>query len=366
MLDPKDTYLKNVTTPSTITPIDWNAITMTSASPGATAPEAVPTAKATTTSAKDTFISNTASSAVDTFSKSNPATYANDLSKGGGTAVPTGTQYDYIDGKAVPRGEQPQTPAAGPDTSAADAAFKLYLDSLGMSPEHTAAQDYLNKLITQQKNDIAAVDNHAGQTTSFAGAEKERINYGANNAIDAASRALGVFEQSDKIRADQGKARYDYEAGKVKAAADALDKAKVDQPEIVKEFEYAKKNGYTGSFEDYQNEDANRKRSTTAAPKQTNAEKTAEGYSVINQLLRPGARIAGSKAGADGKGIPYLDSDGYITSEGLDTLIAAAQSDGISRADFLKEFGVFISTHNNFNNYHLTNQEKGSLLKTGI
>lgn len=37
------------------------------------------------------------------------------------------------------------------------------------------------------------------------------------------------------------------------------------QPAAVLEFEYAKKNGYTGTFSDYQNEDANRKRSIAAA-----------------------------------------------------------------------------------------------------
>jgi hypothetical protein len=55
---------------------------------------------------------------------------------------------------------------------------------------------------------------------------------------------------------------------------------------IVGEYEYAKSQGYKGTFEQYQNEDANRKRA--AAPKQTEAEKkailTADVNDAVSQL----------------------------------------------------------------------------------
>jgi len=52
---------------------------------------------------------------------------------------------------------------------------------------------------------------------------------------------------------------------------------------IVGEYEYAKSQGYTGTFEQYQNDDANRKRA--AAPKQTEAEKKAIMVGEINDVV---------------------------------------------------------------------------------
>lgn len=62
---------------------------------------------------------------------------------------------------------------------------------------------------------------------------------------------------------------------------------------IIGEYEYAKSQGYKGTFEQYQNEDANRKRA--AAPKQTEAEKKSIMVSDVNEAVRQLGQIVKTK-----------------------------------------------------------------------
>lgn len=85
-------------------------------------------------------------------------------------------------------------------------------------------------------------------------------------------------------------------------------------------------------FSQYQTLDQNRKIALAKAP--TVNEKQSNAYSTINQLL-------GLK---NPQGIPYLDAvNGYFTPQGFSELITAAAEDGISRTDFLKQYGSYIA-----------------------
>ncbi len=326
--------------PQRTEPLDYGALNLST--PGAVSPA---------TSAKSQFVKNLSQKS---------ATPAPIVAP---TAPPTSAtpvnQFNYNNGVVTPSTPPPPgtangyiAPGANTPPSAADSAFSAYMQSLTSSPDTTAANDYLNKLITQSAQDQEKALS-SGETMGFATGEAARVGRQDSLAIDAASRAVGALSSRDQNRTTASKARLDYEQGKIDDAAKASSASK---PSIVQEFEYAKKNGYTGSFTQYQNEDANRKNPAQSTAKPTAAETQANGFSVINQLLVPGMKIKGTA------GIPYLDNEGYLTPEGLDKLIAAAESDGISRKTFLDEFGVFIGATNGFKNYNLTAAEKKRLL----
>lgn len=74
---------------------------------------------------------------------------------------------------------------------------------------------------------------------------------------------------------------------------------------IIGEYEYAKQQGYTGTFEKYQNEDANRKRA--AAPRQTEADKKAVLTADINAAVSQLGQIVKAK------GFRGVNPDDYNT-----------------------------------------------------
>lgn len=118
---------------------------------------------------------------------------------------------------------------------------------------------------------------------------------------------------------------------------------------IAGEYEYAKTQGYTGTFTQYQNEDANRKMSTTAAPKPTTQEVKDNAYTVLNQFMTPGKRVGN---------VPVLDPEGYLTAEAFKQLVSAAKEEGISRKEFIAEYASYIGNVNsNFAGYGLTPAE---------
>lgn len=134
-----------------------------------------------------------------------------------------------------------------------------------------------------------------------------------------------------------------YREGKAaadKAAAEAKKIENQSLPASAQEYEYAKRNGYTGSYTQYQTEDANRKRVAVniAAPKETLSERHASTVANISQIFSPGAVIPNSG------GTPFIDENGYATPEGFRTAMSAAAADGLSRTEFVKQFGYTIPT----------------------
>ncbi len=102
------------------------------------------------------------------------------------------------------------------------------------------------------------------------------------------------------------------------------------------------------SFNSYSTLDANRKIALTKAAN-TN-DKKSNAFSTINQLL--GVKNA--------EGMPYLDTNGYLTAKGFKDLVLAASEDGVSRADFLAQYGSYIAP-TEAQAYGLTPKEKTAL-----
>lgn len=57
----------------------------------------------------------------------------------------------------------------------------------------------------------------------------------------------------------------------------------------------------------------------------------------VAQAFSPGATVPNSG------GVPFIDNNGYATTEGFKTALKAAQQDKISRADFIKQFGHYVA-----------------------
>lgn len=105
-------------------------------------------------------------------------------------------------------------------------------------------------------------------------------------------------------------------------------------PASAQEYQYAVNHGYKGSFSQYQNEDANRKaviaKSGSTTPK-TLVERQATVLSQFSSAFTPGAKLK--------DGTPVIDASGYITPKAWKAAIQDAPAEGLTRAQFIKEFG---------------------------
>lgn len=136
-------------------------------------------------------------------------------------------------------------------------------------------EDYINNLMNFSKLDREAVekqvDRKLGLTEKLLSLQ-EKMNTAEKGNYDNVVKAVGYVGLAGMLVGDiKGLAKAEKALGLPKGAlsnAAFLSLAKTSSsngPTSVQEYEYAKRQGYTGSFTDYQNEDANRKRSIAAA-----------------------------------------------------------------------------------------------------
>lgn len=89
----------------------------------------------------------------------------------------------------------------------------------------------------------------------------------------------------------------------------------------------------------------------------TAAERSDTATANFSAAFVPGATLP--------NGIPVLDSDGYMTPEAWQSAIADAPSEGLSRADFIKNFGHFIYAGGQISpKYGLTPEEEKTVTGT--
>lgn len=153
-----------------------------------------------------------------------------------------------------------------------------------------------------------------------------------NNIV---SKAEAIDAATEKAAAELAQKQID--------AANALILAKAKESPSDKygtgaigEYNFAKENGYTGSFTQYQNEDANRKAkaagSGAAVPK-TLEERNQVALSTYKQVITSGKKLP--------DGTPILDSNGKITPVAWNALIDDYSG---SRDSFINQFGSRIYT----------------------
>lgn len=88
-----------------------------------------------------------------------------------------------------------------------------------------------------------------------------------------------------------------------------------------------------------------------AGTKPTEADKQQAAFKMVNQLLTL----------KDPTGTPYLDAKGYLSPSGFKAIVTNAVEDGISRADFLSQYGGYIDP-DNMDAYGLTAKERTALI----
>jgi len=248
-------------------------------------------------------------------------------------------------------------------------AFDEYINSLKETPEEKAAKDYLNNLITGSKLAEEKALN-SGETLGFAAGEAQRVN--RNNAItmDAAARSYDALSGSRINQSTAAKARAEFE----KSIYDK-NTPKNDPFELSPGQERYAFNPKTGAYEkvasvakevDPLDEEYKRAqirnidsqisdRVANPGGKPTEGDKKSNAYSKVNAILQPGV--------ASSDGVPFLAPDGFLTYEGFKKLVSAAQSDGISRKEFMQEYGSYFQkgVNDDYAGYNLTEQEKKTL-----
>lgn len=235
---------------------------------GATAPSATPSP------AKQQFVGNVASTAGLPTASMTP---------------PPGTANGYLSPATQnPQPQAPAAPVAPPANNAYKSAFDEYIASLKPSDEENQATKYLNDLVLGKQKQDFEIQHRPGQTASFAGAEQERADAESSMNINSATNALNAFTAQRGAGADIAKARADYEKSimpdnspfalspgqtRYDAQGNVIASSAPSAPSIsdqfgtgsIGEYNFAKSQGYKGSFTDYQNEDANRKAKAAGA-----------------------------------------------------------------------------------------------------
>lgn len=248
--DARKKYLSSVSsTPIKISPVAPGPMTMLPGTPGATAPAPTPTPSP----AKEKYMASL-SSDQPTVSSYQPTAVGGMSPITGNTQTPSGATVNATTGAMVQ--EAPRDPMASYRS-----AFDQYLQSLRPSDEETQARKYLSDLTLQSKRDYEKAL-ESGETMGFASGEAARVNRNNSFAIEGAANAVDALTGNRSAMTEAQKARLEFEKTLI-----PQEKSMTDQygTGAIGEYNFAKENGYQGSFTDYQNEDANRKKSIAAA-----------------------------------------------------------------------------------------------------
>lgn len=192
---------------------------------------------------------------------------------------------------SAPQGTQtpptPQTPAVDPNKGYKE-AFQAYIQSLTPTSDETSATENLNRVSTQNRLDYEKAlqsGETLGYATGLAGEQARtaaiqeaglsgRVSAltGQRQAMTEAQKARMEFEKSLIPKADEGftlgegQVRYDAQGNRIaEGAPKNLSISEQYGTGSIGEYNLAKSQGYKGSFSDYQNEDANRKKSIARA-----------------------------------------------------------------------------------------------------
>jgi len=139
----------------------------------------------------------------------------------------------------------------------------------------SGASNHINYIKSQGETKRANLENVAGQLI-VQGIDPSTID---SKELDGIAKQLGV--STNDIISSYKQKEFEQKQLDAKAQQDAYKAL----PASAQEYEYAKKGGYTGSFTQYQNEDANRKKSIAAAGvSNSNGFSPAQINSTINSI----------------------------------------------------------------------------------
>lgn len=280
----------------------------------------------------------------------------------GGAGQSTGGQVDA-------GGTQPSTAVSDPN-AAYRGALDSYLASLKGSDDmntqvekaqidsrrqYQATLDAPGGLKSGAEDSAAVFNRRSSSNLADLGVAQDASTRATSQALERLKYEQGLIPKNDPFSLNPGESRYD---AKGKLIASSAPKALTPSEQYgsgsIGEYNFAKSQGYKGSFTQYQNEDANRKARASGtgstAPK-TLEERNQQIAGKVSTLFSPGYSIP------DSGGTPYVDSEGYATPEGWKTALSAS---GLTRSDFIKQFGYLISLPDGTvpSKYNLTATEK--------
>lgn len=176
-----------------------------------------------------------------------------------------------------------------PVESEADKWFKMYQQSMAMTPQEEALQNQLSNLTTGADLGVAGLEGQGrGIPLSLVRGQQEKLLKQAAIQTQPLQKQLELLQAKRQAQMEGAKAGMDYfkeesqafSPMKVGAGETLIDprtgqtiyQGQAEAPSITEqygsgiigEYNFAKAQGYPGSFIDYQNEDANRKKSIAA------------------------------------------------------------------------------------------------------
>jgi len=219
---------------------------------------------------------------------------------------------------------QQQAPARDPYRE----AFDTYLSSLTPGEDITRAKKSLNDFDIQSLKDQEEALGR-GETIGFASGEAERVN--KNNTFERMGRAstLDALTGAYSARTEGAKARLDFEKSIMPKEKSITDKYGSG---TIGEYNFAKEQGYTGSFTDYQNEDANRKAKASASGSE---------YTNYDAKEKAGRKAAQQKLGTYLSGL--VGEDQRVSPDDYKKAKVAWVEDGYSGKDFDDIFNGFVN-----------------------
>lgn len=193
--------------------------------------------------------------------------------------------------------------------------------------------------LNQQKTTLYAQLLTAAQTQNRrieeeARIERELAEKAAATPVSAGAAALAanvapvLAKEIDKLTQDEAVAFLEKKAKELNVDVNILRSAVIDR----------------------RREDADYARSLQPKPKSTKLTKE-DHYSTINELISGDYSVDGT---------PYTDPNGFFTPEGFRTVQQAALASGISRSEFLENYGGNLNP-DTVDQYGLTNKEKENL-----
>lgn len=277
----------------------------------------------------------------------------------GNVATPSGAMVNAGTGSLI------SGPPTNYDQQYGD-AFDTYIRSLQPSEAETTAERYLANLMLQSKRDQEEALSR-GETLGFASGEAARVNRNNQFGIDAAANALNAFQSKRTATSDIAKAKADYlksirEDNNGFSVSPGEDRYEYDPTtrtykKVASGSEKAPNTAIRsiGGREKLINEetgDVIKDLGPASSGGGTADERKATSFSKIDELLTP---TPGDET--------YVDRNGFITPEGLRTLIAAARDAGISRKEFLEEYGgqLYQGDNGDYSGYGLTAAELKAL-----
>lgn len=255
----------------------------------------------------------------------------------------------------------PTLPQSNPVTGASDQYLQNYLKTLTPSDEENTVQ---KQLATLQQSQYLSHQGLEGQAiaTPFITGQEAAVDKGLNQQQQTLTSQLAAAQKQRQSAMDVSKAALDYQISPYQQAQLDATKANNTNSQVnneqqlllnaQKQLADMQKPTEVSPGATLVNPQTNQPVYTAPTAKSQNptltaAETQQKSFSTINQLL-------GTK---NSQGMPYTDTSGYLTAQGFKDLISAATSDGIKRADFLKNYGYLLSP-NYLQGYNLTPADK--------